>query len=136
MSCSRAGVKQKREPPRPTMARFGFIYRLAKAVALPMIRGLTEAGDARSCRESIETVTELTPRPGLDTLTQRERECLRLLFGGLRAKEIGAALGVSDATVNNHLASARRKLGTSDSREAARPLRPGARKPGSERLAR
>jgi len=61
-------------------------------------------------------------RTGLDALTGRERECLRLVFAGLRAKEVADSLGVSDATVNNHLASARRKLGTSDSRRAARLL--------------
>ena len=61
-------------------------------------------------------------RVGLEALTTRERECLRLVFAGLRAKEIADSLRVSDATVNNHLASARRKLGTSDSRLAARLL--------------
>ena len=61
-------------------------------------------------------------RGGLEALTTRERECLRLVLAGLRAKEIADSLGVSDATVNNHLASARRKLGTSDSRLAARLL--------------
>jgi DNA-binding CsgD family transcriptional regulator len=61
-------------------------------------------------------------KSGLGALTTRERECLRLVFAGLRAKEIAESLGVSDATVNNHLASARRKLGTSDSRLAARLL--------------
>ena len=37
-------------------------------------------------------------RGGLEALTTRERECLRLVLAGLRAKEIADSLGVSDAT--------------------------------------
>ena len=59
----------------------------------------------------------------IESLTEREKECLRLLLGGHEAKTAAAQLGLSVHTVNDHLRSARRKLGVSSSREAARILR-------------
>ena len=57
-----------------------------------------------------------------ETLTERERQCLRLVFERLRPKEIGRALGISHHTVNGHLQQAMRKLGATSSIEAARQL--------------
>lgn len=57
-----------------------------------------------------------------DTLSEREREALRLLGRGHEAKSIASALGLSVHTVNERLRAARRKLGVSSSREAARLL--------------
>jgi len=57
-----------------------------------------------------------------ETLTERERQCLRLVFERLRPKEIGRALGISHHTVNGHLQQAMRKLGATSSIEAARLL--------------
>jgi DNA-binding CsgD family transcriptional regulator len=59
----------------------------------------------------------------IDQLTQREKECLRLLLTPMRAKEVARTTGLSVNTVNEHLKSARRKLGTSDSWSAAQLLR-------------
>lgn len=59
----------------------------------------------------------------IDLLTKREKECLRLLLVPMRAKEIADTTGLSVHTVNEHLKSARRKLGTSDSLSAAQMLR-------------
>lgn len=59
---------------------------------------------------------------GPDALTQKERETLRLLVGGHDAKSIARHLGLSVHTVNERLRDARRKMGTSSSREAARLL--------------
>ena len=59
----------------------------------------------------------------LDLLTAREKDCLRLVLHPMRAKEIARATGLSVHTVNDHLRSARRKLGTSDSVTAAQMLR-------------
>lgn len=56
------------------------------------------------------------------TLTEREKETLRLLLAGHDAKSAAAALGLSVHTVNERLREARRKLGVSSSREAARVL--------------
>jgi DNA-binding CsgD family transcriptional regulator len=59
----------------------------------------------------------------IDQLTAREKECLRLLLTPMRAKGVARTTGLSVNTVNEHLKSARRKLGTSDSLTAARMLR-------------
>jgi TonB family protein len=59
---------------------------------------------------------------GLDRLTEREREALRLLARGHDAKSIAADLDLSVHTINERLREVRRKLGVSSSREAARLL--------------
>ena len=59
---------------------------------------------------------------GTQSLTDREKETLRLLLVGHDAKSIARALGLSVHTVNERLRDARRKLGVSSSREAARLL--------------
>ncbi|WP_267389223.1 helix-turn-helix transcriptional regulator [Sphingomonas sp. GC_Shp_3] len=58
----------------------------------------------------------------LRTLTEREKETLRLLVAGHDAKSIARSLGLSVHTVNERLRDARRKLRVSSSREAARLL--------------
>lgn len=57
-----------------------------------------------------------------DTLTEREKAALRLLLRGHDAKSSARELGLSVHTVNERLREARRKLGTTSSREAARRL--------------
>lgn len=59
---------------------------------------------------------------GLETLTEKEKETLRLLVRGHDAKSIASSLGLSVHTINERLREARRKLHTSSSREAARLL--------------
>jgi DNA-binding CsgD family transcriptional regulator len=60
---------------------------------------------------------------GISTLTEKEKETLRLLVSGYDAKSLARHLGLSVHTVNERLRDARRKLGVSSSREAARKLR-------------
>lgn len=60
---------------------------------------------------------------GPDALTEREKATLRLLLDGHDAKSIARHLGLSVHTIHERLREARRKLGTSSSREAARMLR-------------
>lgn len=64
------------------------------------------------------------PRPpnGLDALTDRERQTLRLIVRGHDAKSIARHFDLSVHTINERLREARRKLGVSSSREAARML--------------
>jgi DNA-binding CsgD family transcriptional regulator len=57
-----------------------------------------------------------------ETLTEREKETLRLLLRGHDAKSIARNLNLSVHTVNERLRDARQKLGVSSSREAARVL--------------
>lgn len=59
---------------------------------------------------------------GLDALTERERHTLRLILRGHDAKSAARELGLSVHTVNERLRDARRKLGVTSSREAARRL--------------
>jgi DNA-binding CsgD family transcriptional regulator len=55
-------------------------------------------------------------------LTPRQKEILRLILNGFDAKSAARKLGISVHTVNEHLSEARRHLGVSSSREAARML--------------
>lgn len=57
-----------------------------------------------------------------ERLTERERQCLRLIGRAMSHKEVARELDLSDATVKEYLANARRKLGASTTREAARAL--------------
>ena len=59
---------------------------------------------------------------GLAALSDKEKEALRLLLSGHDAKTSASALGLSVHTINDRLRNARRKLGVSSSREAARIL--------------
>lgn len=59
---------------------------------------------------------------GLDALTDKEKQALRLIVRGYDAKSAASELGLSVHTVNERLRDARRKLAVSSSREAARML--------------
>lgn len=61
-------------------------------------------------------------RAGIDDLTDKEKETLRLIVRGHDAKSSARALGLSVHTINERLRDARRKLSVSSSREAARHL--------------
>ena len=47
----------------------------------------------------------------LESLTQREREVLRLMAEGTSSRDIGAKLGISYTTVRTHIRSLGSKLG-------------------------
>ena len=59
---------------------------------------------------------------GLDALTEKEKQTLRLILRGHDAKSAARELALSVHTVNERLRDARRKLGVTSSREAARRL--------------
>jgi DNA-binding CsgD family transcriptional regulator len=59
---------------------------------------------------------------GLQALSEREKLTLRLLLNGHDIKSIAADQGLSVHTVNERLREARRKLGATSSRQAARIL--------------
>ena len=56
------------------------------------------------------------------TLSEKEKQTLRLILRGHDAKSAARELGLSVHTVNERLRDARRKLGVTSSREAARRL--------------
>lgn len=58
----------------------------------------------------------------LETLTDKEKETLRLIVRGHDAKSAASVLGLSVHTINERLRSTRRKLDVTSSREAARLL--------------
>ena len=59
---------------------------------------------------------------GVDALTEKEKQTLRLLLVGHDAKSMARHFGLSVHTVNERLRDARRKLAVSSSKEAARRL--------------
>lgn len=60
--------------------------------------------------------------PGIETLTERQKEILRLISQHLQAKEVARALNISERTVKTHTDAARKRLGVATSRDAARLL--------------
>ena len=62
-------------------------------------------------RESADGQTSAGLRiPGLDRLSPREHDVLRLLLSGKRSKEIALLMGVSEKTIGSHRSRAFRKL--------------------------
>jgi len=59
----------------------------------------------------------------VELLTQRERDCLRLVDQHLSSKQIARELGMSKTSVDTYCDRARRKLGVGDRYQAARLLR-------------
>lgn len=55
-------------------------------------------------------------------LSERQREILRLVARHMQAKEVARLLKISESTVKTHTEEARRRLGVSTTREAARLL--------------
>ncbi|MFZ5909313.1 MAG: response regulator [Chloroflexota bacterium] len=67
-------------------------------------------------------VVQGTPGPQsslIDTLTEREKDILRLLGAGLSNADIAARLYFSEGTVRNYISSILEKLGVSDRTQAA-----------------
>jgi DNA-binding CsgD family transcriptional regulator len=54
-----------------------------------------------------------------DRLTDRERECLRLVHAHMNSKQIARRLGIKPATVDRHCENAARKLNASGRVDAA-----------------
>lgn len=78
---------------------------------------------ARTMRDLVEGVgSRVMDRgtPGLDALSPREEEILRLLADGLTDREIGEGLTISTRTVETHVSNILRKLDARNRAEAAR----------------
>ena len=69
--------------------------------------------------QALETLVSKPAQPPLpgerrNRLSNREMEVVRCVAMGMRNKEVADKLGVSEATVKNHLTSVYAKLGVSD----------------------
>lgn len=58
----------------------------------------------------------------LNRLTDKQRDCLRLVYAHLSSKEIAPRLGVEPGTVDQYIKAAMRTLGVSERRRAAQML--------------
>lgn len=83
-------------------------------------RGLSLIQDDLTLRGILNGNAEPQLDPGAESLTNREREVLRMMAGGITATdELANALYISQKTVKNHLASIYDKLAISDRAQAA-----------------
>jgi DNA-binding NarL/FixJ family response regulator len=102
----------------------GFITKDVPAEQLVQAVRVVAAGDAlltpAVTRQLLDRVARRLPAPvshapnELNELTEREREVLELLAGGMSNAEIAAALVVGDATVKTHVSNVLMKLGLRD----------------------
>lgn len=58
----------------------------------------------------------------IQRLTERQKDCLRLVAQGYTSKEIGRALELSPSTVDNHILTAVQSMSANSRGEAARSL--------------
>jgi len=114
-----------------TFARPGYLARARAAGALGY---LPKSAPAEELARAIRTVhaggraiapqlAQAAREAGLDPLTSRERDVLRLAEKGLSNKEIADGLSLSLGTVRNYLADAAAKLGAANRTEAGRLAR-------------
>lgn len=93
----------------------GYLLKSARSDAL--IEGVRQAFHGR-LKASAEVAERLAERAFFTELSERELEVLRLLAQGESNKAIGAALGVAENTVKNHVRSIMEKLQARDRTEA------------------
>lgn len=84
--------------------------------AIQSVSGGGSAFDPRSAAIVLRTVSG--DGGGSETLTEREREVLRLLADGMSNKRIGTTLFISESTVKFHIRNIIRKLGVTKRTDA------------------
>jgi DNA-binding NarL/FixJ family response regulator len=102
-----SGFMLKDAPPEELLAAVEVIARGDALIAPAITRTVIEEFVRRS-------PSRQPPPPGLDELTQREREVLQLLARGLSNADIAERLVVSSGTVKTHVAHILAKLGLRD----------------------
>ncbi|MDA8219850.1 MAG: response regulator transcription factor [Dehalococcoidales bacterium] len=107
----------------------GYVVKTTEVAALvKSIRGVL-AGEAALTRQMMARLIarmrhereqgQRTEGPGVSTLSEREREVIRLVARGASNREIAAALVVSESTVRSHLHNILFKLGLENRVQAA-----------------
>jgi DNA-binding NarL/FixJ family response regulator len=97
-------------------------YLLKDSEPSALVRGVRSAAigesplDARVARTLLDQRLE---RPVDPQLSDREREVLALVAGGLANKQIARHLGISERTVKSHLTSVFQRIGVSGRTQAA-----------------
>jgi DNA-binding NarL/FixJ family response regulator len=96
-------------------------YLLKDAAPEEVVRAVRSAAAGESPLDGRVARTLLTRgrASGETTLTEREREVLRLVARGLANKQIARRLGIAERTVKAHLTSAFQRIGASDRTQAA-----------------
>ena len=100
----------------------GFLLKDIRPTELVDAIRLTARGDAllaptvlsRVLDRFLRTTPDPAPPPSLQDLSGREREVLTLIGQALSNAEIAERLGLSEATVKNHVTAVLRKLGLRD----------------------
>lgn len=96
-------------------------YMLKTAEGHELVRAVRTAAHGQLALDPAVTpqvLARLSNRTSSETLTEREIAVLRLAARGLTNKQIGVDLGISDRTVQNHLANIYGKLGVASRTEA------------------
>src|ERR1044072_2608032 len=89
----------------------------------PVLRDIRHAASGRFVIWPIRAISRATMNQGrLDRLTDKQRECLRLVYAHMSSKEIAPLLGVEPGTVDQYIKAAMRILGVCDRRAAAKML--------------
>jgi DNA-binding NarL/FixJ family response regulator len=96
-------------------------YLLKDAAPEEVVRAVRSAAAGESPLDGRVARTLLTrgQAAGEATLTDREREVLRLVARGLANKQIARHLGIAERTVKAHLTSAFQRIGATDRTQAA-----------------
>ncbi len=100
----------------------GFLLKNARPEELVQAVRTTAAGDAllapsvtrRVIAELARRAPPAAPAPGIDELTARELEVLRLLATGMSNAELAAHLFLGEGTVKTHVSHVLAKLGLRD----------------------
>lgn len=69
--------------------------------------------------QRVKEICDGEPNRGVDSLTEREREILKLIAEGLTNREIAGKVSLSEKTVRNHITTIFIKLGVSHRTQAA-----------------
>ena len=112
------GSPQERQRLRRAISATG-VEVVDEAPTLDAARALGVDADAFVVAQSVHEDDAETPA-GVESLTARELDVLRLLAEGLPNKSIAARLGISDQTVKFHVASIGGKLGARNRTDAVR----------------